>query len=185
LLFLAYSMYGIPFNGILSFIVIWGVDLGSSKAIAGVFMTFMTASSIVFKITGGWLGDKYGKKRFMLISQILGALVMLFGWQAVHTTQSLMVFVILMGIAYGISLGLWNPYLGDLFGRAYVGSLFGIITLGFGIIGGCGPLIWGKVYDTSGSYNLACLISVVCYAIAAIAIFCIRPPKDKKVNLES
>lgn len=177
LLFIAYSMIAIPLQGTFASIIVWGVDLGSTKATAGLFMTAIAIPSIVGKIGGGWLGDKYGKKRFLFIAPILGMLVMLYGWQTVHTQQSLTVFAIFMGITYGIPFALFTPYLGDLFGRAYVGSLFGILTLGHGLIGGCGPVIWGKIYEISGNYNTACLTSAICYAIAAIAIFLIQPLK--------
>jgi MFS family permease len=180
LLFITYSVFSLSVNGVLSSLVMWGVDMGSAKATSGIFMTALTIPSIISKIGGGWLGDKYGKKLFILIGQICGVLVMLYGWQGVNTQQSLIVFAILQGIAYGMAMPLFSPYLGDIFGRAYVGSLFGIVTLGSGSIGGCGPLMWGMVYDTFGSYNVACLISAVCYAIAAITIFLVRPLEAKK-----
>ena len=179
LLFLTYSMLALPLIGVQGHLVMWGVDLGSSRAAAGIFMTAMTVPSIVSKIGGGWLGDRYGKRLIILVGQILGIFVMLWGWQAVDTQQSLTIFAILMGISYGLPVSLFSPYLGDLFGRAHVGSLFGIVTLGFGLVGGCGALIWGKLFDMSGSYNLACLISSICYVIAAVAIFLVRPITPK------
>lgn len=179
LIFFTYSMTGFAINGFIASLVMWSVDLGSSKAAAGIFVTLMIIPSIASKIGGGLLSDRYGRRLFILIGQILGALVMLYGWQAVNDRHSLTVFAIVTGITYGLSVALYSPYLGDLFGRAYVGSLFGIVTLGFGLIGGCGPVVWGKVYDVFGSYNVACLVSVICYAIVAIAIFFVRPLKAK------
>lgn len=179
LLFITYSMIGIPIQGMLASLVAWGVDVGSTKASAGLFITALTIPSIAGKVGGGWLGDKYGKRQLIFIGSIVGMLVMLYGWQAVYTQKSLIVFAILMGITYGLPFALFTPYLGDLFGRTYVGSLFGLVTLGHGLIGGCGPLIWGRVCDAFGSYNIACLISAICYAIAAIATLFIRPLKTK------
>jgi MFS family permease len=185
LLFITYSMIGIPIQGTLASLVAWGVDVGSTKASAGLFITALTIPSIAGKVGGGWLGDKYGRRRLIFIGAILGMLVMLYGWQVVYTQRSLMVFAILMGIVYGLPFALFTPYLGDLFGRAYVGSLFGLITLGHGLIGGCGPLIWGRVCDAFGSYNVACLISAVCYVVAAIAMFFVQPLKATRRSLES
>jgi len=127
LLFIAYSMIGIPLQGVLASIVVWGVDLGSTKATAGLFMTALLVPSIASKIGGGWLGDKYGKGRLIFIASILGMLVMFYGWQTVHTQQSLTVFAILMGITYGMPFALFTPYLGDLFGRAYVGRFLAFL----------------------------------------------------------
>jgi len=178
-LFITYSVQGIPVQGSLASMVMWGVDLGSSKAAAGLFMTAYLIPGAIAMIAGGWLGDRYGKKRLILIAEVLGALVMLYGWLGVHTQQGLLILSIIFGLVYLYS-GLFAAYLGDLFGRASVGSLFGIVTLGTGFVGGCGPIIWARTSEIFGSYNEACLISAICFAVAAVAVSLIRPLKAKR-----
>jgi len=178
-LFVVYSVIGIPIQGLLAHLVMWGVDLGSTRATAGIFVTAMTMPSIAARIGGGWLGDRYGKRKIMIISYVCCVLLLLWAWQGVSTAQHLITFAILFGFGYGIPVGLFSPYLGDLFGRANIGALFGIITMGYGFVGGSGAVIWGAIFDTSGSYGLACLVSAVCYAIAVIAIFLVRPAKRR------
>jgi len=175
LLFTAYSVSSIGVSGVLAHIVMWGVDLGSPEATAGIFVTAFTAPFIISTVGGGWLGDRYGRKRLMLIGLTLSAFAMVYGWQVARTQESLMAFAIFIALSHGLQIALYVPYLGDLFGRAHIGSLFSIITLGYGLIGGSGPFIWGKVFDVFGNYNVACLICVPCYAIAAIAIFLVHP----------
>ena len=80
-----------------------------------------------------------------------------------------------MGISAGLPIGLYTPLLGDLCGRANVGSLFGILTMGHSLIGGCGPLLWGKLFEISGSYNSVCVVSAGCYAIAVLAAYLVKP----------
>jgi len=179
LLFVTYSAFLIPVCGLLAHLVVWGVDLGSPVAGAGIFMTAMTAPSIVAKVGGGWLGDRYGKRQVIIISNIFCLLVMLWAWLGIQTAQHLIIFAALVGIGYGAGFGLYPPYIGDLFGRAHVGSLFGILTVGAGLIGGSGALIWGTIFDTSGSYQLTCLVGVGCYLVATIAALLIRPVAAK------
>ena len=112
----------------------------------------------------------------MILGSVCCMLSMLGAWKGVHTTQSLMIFSIIFGISSGMPLGLYAPYLGDLFGRANVGSLFGITSAGGGLIMGCGALLWGKIFEISGSYNLACLASAGSYAIATAALSFVYPP---------
>ena len=152
----------------------WGVDLGASKAEAGIFMSIMLLPSIASKIGGGWLGDKLGKKKVLIISQLGCLLVMLWAWKYIHARDHLKVFAGLMGLGYGLPMGLFAPFLADLFGREHVGALFGILTLGHGLVGGCGPLLWGYVFDTYGTYNPACIISAACYGAVTISVFMIR-----------
>lgn len=177
LLFAAYGLIGNVFNGILAHMVIWAVDLGSTDAAAGVFVTAFNGPSILARISSGWLGDKYGKKRIMIFGSVFSALVMLTGWLIIDSSGHLIVYAIIFGIGAGFTSTLFAPYLGDLFGRQNIGSSFGVLTLSWGLIGGLGPTIWGVILETSGSYNLALLLSSICYALAGVMLFMVRPLK--------
>jgi MFS family permease len=174
-LFIAYSMYNIGFNGLMAHVVIWGIELGRPEAIAGIFFTAFTVPWVLGSIVGGWLGDKYGKTLMMQIGLIIAIAAMIYGWLGAHSQMGLMVFTIVAGLGTGLQVPLYAPLLGDLFGRACVGSLFGILTFGYGLIGGWGPLIWATLREATGYYNAAALVSAVCYAIAVVAILLIRP----------
>jgi MFS family permease len=175
LLFVAYSVYNIGLNGLVAHAVAWGIDLGSPEATAGIFSTALAVPWIFGCVTGGWLGDKYGKARVMPIGLMLCTAAMLYGWLGVHTQQGLMVLSVAVGLGTGLQVSLYAPLLGDLFGRARIGSLFGILTFGYGLIGGWGPLIWAMLREATGYYNAAALLSTVCYAIGVVALLFVRP----------
>ena len=177
LLFIGYSVYNIGLNGVVAHVVAWGTDLGSPEATAGIFFTAFAAPWALGSIAGGWLGDRYGKTRVMRIGLIIATAAMLYGGLGVHSQQGLTVLAIGVGLGTGLQVPLYVPLLGDLFGRARIGSLFGIITFGYGLIGGWGPLIWATLRETTGYYNAAALVSTVCYAIAIVAILLVRPMK--------
>ncbi|TET50740.1 MAG: MFS transporter [Dehalococcoidia bacterium] len=177
LLFVAYSIYNIGLSGFAAHVVAWGTDLGSPQATAGVFSTAFAAPWAIGCIAGGWLGDRYGKTRVMPIGLMLCTAAMLYGWLGVHSERSLLTLAIAVGLGTGLQVSLYVPLLGDLFGRDRVGSLFGILTFGYGLIGGWGPLLWARLREVSGHYNVAALVSAVCYAIATVALFLIRPMK--------
>jgi MFS-type transporter involved in bile tolerance (Atg22 family) len=174
LLFISYSVYNIGLNGIIAHAVAWGTDLGSPEATAGIFSTALAVPWIFGCVAGGWLGDKYGKGRVMPIGLMIATAAMLYGWLGVHTQQGLIALSIGVGLGTGLQVPLYVPLLGDLFGRAHVGSLFGILTFGYGVIGGWGPLIWARLREATGYYNAAALVSVVCYAIATMALLLVR-----------
>jgi MFS family permease len=177
LLFIGYSVYNIGLNGVVAHVVAWGTDLGSPEATAGIFFTAFAAPWVLGSIAGGWLGDRYGKTRVMRIGLIIATAAMLYGGLGVHSQQGLTVLAIGVGLGTGLQVPLYVPLLGDLFGRARIGSLFGIITFGYGLIGGWGPLIWATLRETTGYYNAAALVSTVCYAIAIVSILLVRPMK--------
>jgi len=175
LLFIAYSIYNIGLNGLVFHVVAWGTDLGSPEATAGIFATAFAVPMVVGTIAGGWLGDKYGKTRLMPIGLMVGTAAMLYGWLGVHTQQGLIVLAIGVGLGTGLQVSLYVPLLGDFFGRARVGALWGILCFGYGLIGGCGPLLWAMLREATGYYNTAALMSTVCYAIAVVALLFVRP----------
>jgi MFS family permease len=177
MIFLGYSLIGIPGQGLLGHLVLWGVELGSPKASAGLFLSAFTLSLALTSVLGGWLGDKIGKRQVLMISYGLSALVLMACWRFVQTSQSLMLLIAIFGLAYGIAAGpsLWAAHVGDVFGRGSVGKLFGILTYGYGLIGGSGPLIWGRVHDITGAYNLSCLLSGLCLVLVVICLYFAKP----------
>ncbi len=179
LLFTAYSIYNIGLNGFVFSVVAWGTDLGSPEATAGIFATAFAVPMVVGTIAGGWLGDKYGKIHLMPIGLMVTTTAMLYGWLGVHTQQGLIALAIGVGLGTGLQVSLYVPLLGDLFGRDRVGSLWGILCFGYGLIGGCGPLLWAMLRESTGYYNTAALMSAVCYAIGAVALLFVRPMKTE------
>jgi MFS family permease len=179
LLFVTYSIYNIGLNGLVFNVVAWGTDLGSPEATAGIFATAFAVPMVVGTLAGGWLGDKYGKTRVMPIGLMIGTAAMLYGWLGVHTQQSLMVLAIGVGLGTGLQVSLYVPLLGDFFGRARVGSLWGILCFGYGLIGGWGPLLWAMLRESTGYYNTAALMSAVCYAIGVVALLFVRPMRTQ------
>jgi MFS family permease len=179
LLFITYGLSGMVVNAITAHLVVWGVDLGTSTATAGLLVTFYNGPSIIARIGGGWLGDKYGKRRLMIIGASFSLIVMLLAWRMVRTQGQLMVFSPLLGVGTTLATGLFAPYLGDLFGRERVGSLFAVLTVGWGLIGGLGPIIWGIIFDTFGNYSIALLLSALCFFVALVALLLIRPVPNR------
>ena len=174
LLFVAYSVYNIGLSGFAAHVVAWGTDLGCPEATAGVFSTAFAGPWALGCIVGGWLGDRYGKTRIMPLGLMLCTGAMLYGWLGVHSQQGLVALAIAVGLGTGLQVSLYVPLLGDRFGSANVGSLFGIITFGYGFIGGWGPLIWARLREVWGHYNIAALLAAVCYAIAVAALLLVR-----------
>ncbi len=177
MLLLSYSVYNIGLNGIIAHGVTWGTDLGCPGARAGIFSTAIALGWLCGCLAGGWLGDKHGKTRVMPIGPMIATAAMLYGGLGVDSEQELMAVSVGVGLGTALQVPLYAPLLGDFFGRARVGSLFGILTFGYGLVGGWGPWIWARLREAMGSYNTAALVSAMCYAIAVVALLLVRPMK--------
>jgi MFS family permease len=177
LILVGYCLLGIPGQGLLGHLVLWGSELGTPKATTGLFLTGFTFACGLTAFVGGWLADAFGKRRVLMGSYALSTIILLVAWLAVGSSRNLFIFAVVFGMVYGVSAGpgLWAAYVGDLFGRANLGRLFGILTLGYGLIGGVGPLLWGKIHDTTGAYNPACLISALCFPVTILCLAAAKP----------
>jgi MFS family permease len=176
LLTASFSLVSFPLQGMLTSIVMWAVDLNEPIGSAGMVLTFLSLASIPAKIFGGWLGDRLGKKNILVLGHAACVFVMTYAWLGVHSVGELGMLAVLFGVTYGITIGLFAPYLGDLFGRAAVGTLLGIMTLAHAFVGGIGAFAWGWLSELSGSYNLPCLVSALCYAAVLVFLLLIKPP---------
>ena len=85
-----------------------------------------------------------------------------------------MIFSLLLGLGTAPSIALFAPYLGDLFGRANLGFLFAVVTAGWGVVGGWGPMVWGIIHDNTGNYDPALLVSAGCFGLALLALLLMR-----------
>ena len=91
-------------------------------------------------------------------------------------------FSLLGGTVGGVIVPLWVPYIGDIFGRASLASLFGLMVFSVGILGGTGPVIFGWIFDMMGSYSWAFAFAGLCYLTSMILVIFIRKEKRKVVG---
>lgn len=180
--FLVYSITGIPLQGILSHVIVWAVEVGVSKANSGLVLAALTIPSIPIRVLAGGLGDRFGKRRMLIASNLATALVWLAGYWVIGGSTSFFAFAVILGFVYSAPFSLYTPYLGDIFGRGAVGTLMGAVTLGHGIIGGVGPYLWGWIASTTGTYALNCLISEACYGLVTFFLWRIRGPARELSN---
>lgn len=173
-IFLAYGLLAVPLQGFMGNAVNWGVTVGIAPQIAGLALSSFHFLAVPGKILWGLLGDKFGKRKVLVIGHLACAIVALGGWTWISSPLSLYIVCMLWGVSYG-TLALVAPYLGDLFGRYNVGLLFGIVTAAHGLLGGVGPLLWGIIFDVTGAYNFASFTSACIYILVSICFFLTRP----------
>lgn len=84
----------------------------------------------------------------------------------------------LFALVYGFAFGGMSPataaLLGDTFGVGRLGSILGILEIGFGIGAATGPLVGGLIFDANQSYFIAFLLGAVAMSVATLFIALIR-----------
>jgi MFS family permease len=81
-------------------------------------------------------------------------------------------------IFFGLTWGARGPAItaktADLFGGPRLGTILGVITIGSGLGAAIGSWGAGFIFDVSGSYRVAFLISIGSYACGAVAFWALR-----------
>jgi MFS family permease len=92
----------------------------------------------------------------------------------------LYIFAIAFGIAYGGLSPSTTAMVSDSFGTRHIGSIMGVLEIGWVLGAAAGPVLAGYIFDTTHKYFLAFLFVAIAALILAILIPFIKAPKAKK-----
>jgi MFS family permease len=162
----------IPAIGITGHIVNWGMDVAKAAGIAGPqamgYVKLTVIMSAVFTmagaIVGGPLSDRFGRKLMICLGLAANTILFLF-IPGIATLPLMVAAAAAMSFSGGVIGPVWGAYLGDIFGRHALATIFSLIVFSIGIVGGTGSFIFGWLYDIGGSYKWAWFLSSACTGI--------------------
>ena len=151
-------------------------DMGySSLFAASIFALFgicMAAGQFSSSISD-WIGRE--KTVTIAITLAIGALIALISVK--DTSQPWLLYV--YAIFFGYGTGLFAPTMiaaaADIFHGRHFGAIGGLLVTGIGIGGAIGPWLGGYMYDISGSYISAYVLSIACFGLAGITFWIAAP----------
>ena len=160
-------------------LVPYAMDSGISSINAASLISIIGGISIAGRVVIAGTGDRTGFRRALVITSVIMLVSLLWLYQADGLWQ-LRLFVIVYGFALGGFSALMAPLLAELFGTRALSSLFGIVIF-FGTAGaGIGPIVAGRIYDVTNSYQSAFLILIVASIVGLILALLLKP-----TNLDS
>jgi len=133
------------------------ISVGLPAELGAVIGMLIPVTSIIGRLAFGWLGDRFGHRRMLLIVIALQAVGLVFlglGTQLWH----FVFFLVLYGPAFGGTF-VGRPALQrQYFGRAAFGSIQGVLLAVTQIGGLTAPALAGWVFDVRQSYQLIWLV---------------------------
>jgi len=146
---------------LLAHLVAHAVDAGLARTTGATALALLGAAGDVGRIAIGHAADAAGRVRvFALCSAVMGLATLGFVWA--RTPTAVVVVAVLYGLAYGGNGALLSPVVADLFGRANIGAVFGLVSIAFAVSGLIAPAAAGAVRDAAGTYEPA-------FAVAGVA----------------
>jgi MFS family permease len=125
--------------------------LGFSLQQASGVVALMTIMQAISQIGGGWLGDRFSKRR-IAAGCMVGHAVGLAMLALATAFWMVLVFAVLHGIAWGLRGPLMSALRADYFGSLSFGTITGVSSMIVMIGMMAGPLVAGVLADLTGSY---------------------------------
>ncbi|MFC1902016.1 MFS transporter [Chloroflexota bacterium] len=155
-------------------IVPHATDLGISAASAANILAATSGAFLLGSIVLGGVADRIGNRQTFIICFVLMP-ASLFWLLVAGEEWMLYLFAIVMGFGGGGAGMLESTLPAELFGMRSHGLILGVIGVGFTVGSAVGPLVTGYIFDTSGSYQLAFLITAAVGVVGFILAVALRP----------
>ena len=161
-------------------IAVHGMDLGMTRGVAATLLTVIGGASIAGRLTVGTFADRIGGRNayvLCLVPLVTSLLILM----VVDTWAPLFVVVALYGFGHGGLFTVVSPTVAEFFGTRTHGAIYGGIYF-FGTIGGAvGPIMAGRVFDVTGSYEYAFATLALMVAGALLLMASLPPPRSAQL----
>lgn len=168
--------FGFCFITIMIHIVPHATDLGISATTAAYLLAARSGAGLVSCVVLGSVADRIGNRQAFTICFILMSAAM-FWLLTAREALMLYLFSIIFGFGTGGAATIEAPLVAELFGTRSHGSILGVVVFGYTIGSAIGPFMAGYIFDISGSYQSAFLITAVICVIGLILGATLRPIK--------
>ena len=137
-----------------------GTSVGLSPEQAGVAVAALAVGNAVGRICWGFVYDRIGWVAIPLsLTALCAAVIMLLpsaGSGSVFSLASAFV-----GFGFGACFVVYAAQIASYYGHSAVGNLYPIVFLAYGLSGILGPTVGGLLFDKTGSYLSAMIVSAV------------------------
>ena len=143
-------------------------ELGASAG--AVAVSIVMVGGTVAKFFLGWLNDRVGAGVTGVIAAVTGAFGLILAWMA---GSNVMLFYIGMGVfGFGYAaLTVVAPMLARAaFGSRNYSQIYSWVSTGIFVFTAVSFVVYGMIYDITGSYNLCFVVVIAMYAIAIVLV---------------
>jgi MFS family permease len=139
-------------------------------------------SVIAGRILGGWLLDRFwapGCALAILILPMIGSYMLSRPeLDAGHAA----IAVVTLGLGAGFEFDLLAYLIARYFGRRAYGMIYGTFYTVIAFGGGMGPVVYGRVFDATGRYDMALISGIGCLLLGSLSLLAMgrypRCPQD-------
>ena len=142
---------------------------GGSTTIAITGITLMSFGSGVAGVYAGWLSDRFGCKRPLVVILIINSIA-LFSLTIFININLTLILMILVASLYGAVIAIYPTLVNNIFGPDNSAWAYGRIFTAWGFAGLASPFLAGWLFDQSNQYNSSLLVAFILSILSAIII---------------
>ena len=156
----------------------FSMDLKYTQGQAANVISLVLGASIVGRLLMGWLADRYSKKYVMMLiyTLITGSILLLY---FASSPGVVYIFAIIFGIGLGGDYMIIPLMAAEIFGVKVLGRVMGLILTVDGLGEAFGPILAGRLRDTTGSYATGFTALIILSVIGTVAVAML--PRKKNV----
>jgi len=156
-------------------------DAGFSAMDAAAVLSMIGAAAIAGRVLMGIVSDRVGRRFAVALCALLqSAAILSLIWAREY--RMIEVFAVVYGVAYsGMSPSL-AALIGDTFGVSRLGTILGVLEVGFGLGAAAGPTVGGYIFDVTGSYHAAFVLWSAAMFTAGLIAFLVRREQSQDVS---
>jgi MFS family permease len=175
------------FTGLGSFLVslhqlAFAADVGFDRLYAAGVLGIGSFLAIAGTILTGSLSDYIGREWSAILAYGISIIGVVCALLITSPDQHWLLW--LHACFFGLTWGARGPAItaktADLFPGGRLGTILGVITIGSGIGSAAGSWAAGWIFDLSGSYRLAFILSIAAYLCGCVAFWALRHPPSVK-----
>jgi len=166
--------FGFTRTAIMVHIAAHVTDLGYSLLTGAKVISVISGASIAGRIGMGRVADIIGNRRTYMIGFVIIA-ASLFWVMVTGELWSLYLFAIAFGFSFGTLAVIRMPMIAEVFGLASLGTILGTLEFSSQIGAVVGPFLGGWLFDTTGEYVVAFLVSAVIAVIGLVSTILLKP----------
>ena len=175
LLLVAFNVTGVAFSGAMIHSFPFIETMGITRTTAASAMTLYALVCATVKFPWGLLAEKFPVRNCIIASYAgcaLGlAILILF-----QNKASIFAYAIIYGAGIGGMVVVREILFADYFGRTFLGTIRGVVMPANLISMAGGPVFAAKLYDMTGSYQLAYTVFLFAFIIGIIVMFLAKKP---------
>lgn len=179
ILVLTFSVTSLGVQGFISNWLPYFQDIGFSANTGALALTVFGFAVLPARFFWGYLADLFSVRHVLLVQHLLTALMVLLLLN-IGNYALLMIFAVLMGLAYGGYVPLQRLIYPIYYGRAHLGAIRGIMRPALTTASAAGPLVIAGLYDLRGSYDTAFVFVMAMWIVAGLMFLLARPPRSQQ-----